>query len=113
MEDDVYIGEYPVLTARYKSNGLQLRSYKELRVVLIKKFRFCFWCGCTVREYNHHPHAPQKKDQATIDHLKTRFERKKGDIVEKVLACNQCNQKRAKQDEKKFLKLKSTPPQYK
>lgn len=63
-------------------------------------FKRCFWCDIVVEDYG--DREEQQKlgirdpdDMATIDHVKSKYFRKKGEAVEKVLACNKCNQKRA------------------
>ena len=72
------------------------------RFLLLNYFKNCFWCGIPVKEYK----IPNSinDDQATIDHVVSRFYRKKGDNVLKVLACYRCNQARAIYENRKLTK---------
>lgn len=56
---------------------------------------FCIYCGIKVKDYGFIPVGVSvPPDAASVDHVKTRYERKPGEIVDKVLACVKCNIKR-------------------
>jgi hypothetical protein len=82
------------------------RSYRKFKLHLVKDIGRCFWCKKKVVDYVPPIGESQKHDTATIDHTVSRFVRKKGDVVLKVLACYYCNQKRAREEERKYVKLK-------
>ena len=71
---------------------------RDFKLFLMKENPHCFYCGILVKDYN----KTWKKgeviplDIATIDHTKSRFERVRGEVVDKVLACFACNQHRSK-----------------
>lgn len=77
---EVEIKEYPVKTYLLK-NGRHPHSYRLLKLALIEKYKVCFWCNVPVYDHPMIKKQPSLPDTATIDHLKTRFERKKGEIV--------------------------------
>ena len=93
--------EYPVKNWK-QYNQENYGSYKQLKLLLLKEIGVCFWCKITVKDYPYEDGVPDKPDMATVDHIQSRFERKKGEVVEKVLACYKCNQRRAKEDERKY-----------
>lgn len=82
-------------------SGIVYEKHRDLKAAFLKLDPHCYWCRREVRDYG--PRVPQTKshkDEATIDHLVSRFFRKKGEIVEKVLACYQCNQMRSREENK-------------
>ncbi len=57
---------------------------------------FCHWCNLLTHDHGAIPDGEVSPfDNATVDHLVSRFFREKGTIVPKVLACDRCNKKRA------------------
>ena len=86
---------------RRKGNG-----YKGLRDLFMAENPRCYWCGIKVIYFNTGPEGIQPNNFATIDHIKSRFERRKGEHVDKVLCCFECNQKRAYEDSLKFQRSK-------
>ena len=92
-----------LLIPRFNNN-----PYRALKHELMKEFGHCFWCGIIVKDYgNIHFHSPPP-DSATIDHLESRFTREKGKMVDKVLCCDFCNQKRAQKENKLYSKKTKT-----
>lgn len=87
----IYIDGYPVKI--YLKKGKHA-SYRELKLLLIEKFGVCYWCGIKVKDYGNLLCKPPT-DEATIDHVIPIPLRKKGEIVPKVLACYECNQRRS------------------
>ena len=55
----------------------------------------CYFCGRKVEKILVPDHQQSLAHQATIDHLKSRFHRKKHEVVGKVLACYACNAQRS------------------
>lgn len=55
---------------------------------------FCYFCKKEVRVYPHKEGIAPKDNTATIEHLKTKHEREKGEYTQKVLACLKCNMDR-------------------
>ena len=84
------IQEYPFCESQRVSGG----SHKEILKYLIKRFGVCYHCGVTVVYRERVKGYKQRGNDATIDHLISRYSRKKGQKVPKVLACYECNQKR-------------------
>lgn len=72
---------------------------KKLKEFLFKKHPYCYWCKRKLIIHVHEDHKATPPNAATIDHLVSRFIRKKGEVVDKVLACNECNEKRAHEEE--------------
>lgn len=72
----------------------------------------CCWCKRPVKEYLTELERHKQPDQATIDHTKSRYYRKKGEVVLKVLACRRCNRLRAKAETKLIEKQKKKSYEY-
>lgn len=86
--------------------------YRKLKLDLLAKEGVCFWCGILVKDYHPWPEGKREPDDmATIDHIKSRYFRKLGEVSTKVLSCNKCNQKRSEKENKiygiKKMKWKS------
>lgn len=67
----------------------------KLKNLLMKEFNGkCFWCDIKLDDY---PYSGgfEPSNMATIDHLISRYYRKKGDDVLKVLCCYSCNSLKA------------------
>lgn len=76
----------------YRSNNRN----RKLKLLFLEKYRVCFWCGVNVRVIEHARNTSRlAQDMATIDHVESKYFRKKGQVVTKVLACYSCNKKRA------------------
>lgn len=72
---------------------------------MIKENPTCHWCKRVVKDYGLFPvSAKTPDDMATIDHKISRFFRKPGQSVPKVLACNKCNQDRSTVEDRKYGK---------
>lgn len=99
----IIITEYPFINALYES-GLNARTYRDVRLALLEKYGTCYWCNRTVKDYPKTNGQRSKDDLATIDHIVSRFFRKKGEKVPKVLACYKCNSKRAKNEERQIIR---------
>lgn len=87
----------------FTENGVMewYSGYRQMKLYLLDKFKICFWCKVKVKDYGNREEEqkigiPDPDDMATIDHTKSRFLRIKGEVVEKVLACNKCNQERSR-----------------
>ena len=93
--------EYPT-KASYAGNNRN----RKLKLELMEKYGVCYWCGVKVIDYVAQDGQRCPPNTATIDHLKSRFLRKKGEVVEKVLACNKCNGIRSKKEERIYGKRK-------
>ena len=76
-----------------------MSSNRELKLVYLERVGVCFWCREPVKDYGNLFKRKNPPDMATIDHLKSRFFRKKDECVDKVLSCRECNQKRARVEE--------------
>lgn len=78
-------------------------GYRKVKLLLLEHFGKCYWCGHAVKDYGNIELFRNKRkipdDMATLDHVKTRFERKLGQVVDKVLCCHKCNQRRARRAE--------------
>lgn len=85
------IDGYPVKRYGY-DDGKYPTSRRELKLFLLKKYEVCYHCGEKVKDYPVTDGEKIPKNAATIDHLKQRPNRKKGEIVPKVLSCAKCNQ---------------------
>jgi len=94
----VWINGYPFKDYRGCSNG----TYRQVKLLLIEKYKVCYWCGIKVIDYVRKEGAVDPYNTATIDHIKSRHEREKGEVTEKVLACYGCNQKRMREGDKKW-----------
>lgn len=75
-------------------------GYRKLKLELMAKDKHCHWCKIEVHDHVQIEGVRQPDDTATIDHLISRFFRKKGETVAKVLACQKCNLQRARDEEK-------------
>lgn len=93
--DKVIIDGYPV--KNYSINGSYVNNYRPLKLLLLELYKVCYHCGVAVKDYPHRDGTNQRGDSATIDHLKPRQFRAKGEIVEKVLSCYDCNWERNEQ----------------
>lgn len=63
------------------------------------EYKYCYWCGILVKDYNYKQLSTKPPDdEATIDHLFSRYFRKRGEAVRKLLSCYKCNSKRANRD---------------
>ena len=102
MREEFFIDGYPFKEWGFR-NGHHT-NYSKLRQYLVEHFGVCYWCLKPVKIYKEVCGNNAPWDNATVDHLESRFLRKKGDKVLKVLACRRCNEKRGKQDEKNYLK---------
>ena len=68
---------------------------RKTKLRLMKESPFCFFCDMPLKNYDRIPDGERPpKDMATVEHILTKHERKKGECVEKVLACRMCNSKR-------------------
>jgi 5-methylcytosine-specific restriction endonuclease McrA len=79
------------------------KRYKRRRDRLVKEYPFCYWCGKPVKLYPPlKPHQKPPLDQATIDHLRTRYNPDRQipspDKEQTVLSCWECNHKRGSED---------------
>jgi hypothetical protein len=88
------------INAHKRKSGKQKPELKMLPLLIENFDSTCFWCECPVIR---HIGANEPNNMATIDHMISRYFRKKGDEVLKVLACRRCNLKREKIDCKKIL----------
>lgn len=79
-----------------------MTRYKSQRLRLEKISPFCHWCKVEVVEYALKRNERPPNNMATIDHTISRFFRKKGTKVKKVLACHKCNSRRAKAEDKLY-----------
>jgi hypothetical protein len=77
--------------------GIVYYGKRGLKLKLLAIDPHCHWCGKEVKDYAtpRRIGEPYRKDEATIDHLISRFHRKKGETVGKVLACGPCNTRRS------------------
>lgn len=94
------------LAGRARINALKYRNKRtpeqKLKGLLMKHFDSkCFWCDVEVTDFIS-PGVRPPFNTATIDHVVSRYFRKKGDDVLKVLACNRCNQARARYENGKY-----------
>lgn len=92
---------------RFPHSGARRR---DLKLRLLKEFGFCFWCEREVFDYGDLTFKHMPKDLATLDHIESRFFRKKGDRVVKVLSCYECNYRRGKAEEKQFYRFELKEP---
>ena len=99
---DIVVEGYPVKSFHYEGSSLFPRR-KLLRAFLIERVGVCYWCGKKVKDYPHIEGVPRLPDFATIDHLLSSKSRKKGDFVERVLACFECNNRRSYDQQRKKL----------
>lgn len=83
--------------------GTSCRSYRKMKLELMENDPHCYYCKIEVVDYGQiPPRERQPEDMATVDHLVSKFYRKSGQVVPKVLACQACNNKRAKEEQKIF-----------
>ena len=76
-------------------------SDKRRREILFLRHPFCYWCGRPVKMYVHSQHETPPPDQATLDHIRTRYNPERhmpSDKEQTVLACWECNHKRGEED---------------
>ena len=87
--------EYKKLMLEIESStGRFTGSYRKLKLALIVNDPRCYYCRKEVKDYGRLPDGMSNpKDMATIDHTVSRFFRKKGERVVKVLCCFSCNHK--------------------
>ena len=84
---------------------------RELKLQYLAMGLKCFWCDKVVKDYGN-TEAIRKaglkipEDMATIDHMVSRYFRKKGEKVQKVLACDPCNNRRSHEEELIYGKRK-------
>lgn len=97
----VRIDGYPVKI--YWINGVSQRrlrnfhnAHKVLKLYLVERFKVCYFCKIKVVVYELEKGQPVPDDMATIEHLipRTHGQRKRHQIVAKVLACRKCNHDR-------------------
>lgn len=101
----IYTDGYPVTHYRYDSK--HNNGYGPLKIYLMEKYGVCYWCDRKVFYYGpRQPGVTYPDDEATIDHIISRFHRKKGDVVPKVLACAKCNTRRSVEEQNLFNKNK-------
>lgn len=86
---------------RRKKGGMK----PEFRMLplLVKEFSKCFWCDIEVVHLKSDG-GKQPYYAASIDHVRSRYFREKGEEVLKVLSCYRCNAKRADEEDKKYGK---------
>lgn len=83
----------------YERTRYKKSPRRALKLALLEEFKVCFHCGIPVKDCGRTEDGCRPPaDEATVDHLVSRFYRKKGDIVLKVLSCNKCNQERTKEE---------------
>lgn len=76
-------------------------SLKRRRDQLFRKDPHCYWCGCEVRNYYDGHHGRVHEDRATLDHLYSRYDPRRGkENGKRVLACWKCNHEREKAETK-------------
>lgn len=100
---EIIIDGYPVRDWGYSTGGWP-SSYRPLKLLLLELNGVCYWCKQTVYDHPRVEGIPDPDDTATIDHIESRFTRQKGSSSPKVLSCQRCNQKRAREAEKQFVK---------
>lgn len=85
---------------------------RDLKLALIKEFGACFWCDRAVRDYRRNFRRGERvpRDLASVDHLVSRFHRRRGDVVLKVLSCSPCNTKRGKAEDRLYGPRPATGP---
>lgn len=78
-------------------NGGQ--RHKRRRHNLFLKDPHCHWCGCEV-VLSEPPHSPYPDNQATLDHLQTKFAGRRyvRNREMTVLACLKCNGRRGREE---------------
>ncbi len=99
-----------------KKNGVWYKpKSRYLKLELLAEFKYCFWCGIPVRDFVIPDGERAPSDMATLDHVVSRFTRKKGDWVLKVLSCEHCNSDRSfiEQKEQQRIKLSTRYPHMK
>ncbi len=98
-----FMGISRLNSLRRKRNG-GIDKEKRLLPLLVKEFKNCFWCGVEVVDTKLDG-GKQPHYAATVDHLKSRFFRKLGEDVLKVLSCYRCNAKRCDIENKLYTKI--------
>lgn len=77
---------------------------RNIKLSLMNKHPFCYWCGIKVKDSNIQQFKGKAdEDEATIDHMESRYFRKKGDITRKVLSCYKCNFGRSIKESRKMV----------
>ena len=74
-----------------------LGGNKGIRRALMEKDPHCIYCAVEVKEYNLLPHQKMPDDQATIDHLYEKYDKRRYEnfgFNNKVLSCAKCNHDR-------------------
>jgi hypothetical protein len=89
---------YPVLHVESSDEDVHGNNNRQLKLALLKDICVCYWCGVECRNHEHKDGVSPPDDAATIDHLVSRFHRKRGEIVPKVLACYKCNNRRCREE---------------
>lgn len=84
-----------------------MRGKKKRKFNLFKADPHCYWCGIEVKIYNVQRHQKHPDDEATVDHLVSRYYPEKRKNPEKnerrlVLSCRKCNMDRAEEEKKKI-----------
>lgn len=74
---------------------------REFKLALMREFGTCYWCDIPVIDFiTEHVRVPD--NTATIDHTISRYHRRLGERVLKVLACYKCNQERATAEDRRY-----------
>ena len=71
-----------------------MRCLKKIKLRLYKESPFCFYCGIRTKIYKQEDGKKLPNNTATVDHIYTLHERKRGENVPKVLSCWKCNNTR-------------------
>lgn len=77
-----------------------MNRYRALKLEMLATDPHCHWCKVEVIDYVPKEYESAPHNMATVDHLVNRRYRKKGEVVEKVLACHKCNSKKDTEDSK-------------
>lgn len=81
--------------ATYRSNNRR----RDLKRLMLAEFGVCYWCDTPVKDYGMMPPGVRyPHDTATIDHVMSKYLRKKHQWSLKVLACEECNTRRSIED---------------
>lgn len=87
--------------------GTGFGNNRAVKIKLLAINPHCYHCGKLCIDYGIIPELPNNPhDMATIDHLKSRFFRKDGEKVGKVLSCYQCNHERAHEENVRYQNKK-------
>lgn len=93
---------YPIIYARYE-NGHFLKRGRATIIEFLKISKKCYWCGIRVKLYPHIDGVANPKDEATVDHMRSKVNRKKGEWEPRVIACAGCNIERSKLQKKRLI----------